>query len=378
MRSSHACDDNFIGNEFSILNGYFYFERTDFYGKEKRKRQNHKNDTIKYKLRSELHKMESYGRSKKADMQKTKADREKLRAGGATYSESLRINHSKEHIYSYSTMENYQKEVGRFGDWLIKQGHKRISIEDSKAYIQPYIDYCVEQKLSPYTINKRLSAICKATHADIQDYSHPERSIAKIERGVAPAVHDEYNEKHYAEIISANRILGLRRNELKRLKVEDFEITDKYIIVHTVGKGGKENVQIITDKAEIETAKSWLVGKNPEDRVFSTDNFNNDVNFHKQRELRAKDVYERVVADMQNNPESREYYKIFIKKFFERSGKKMREDLEKSYVVRGENRTRLEQQGRALEYDRVAVLYVSLTVLNHYRSDTSVNHYIAK
>ena len=45
--------------------------------KKREKRQNHKNDTIKYKLRSELRKMESYGRSKKADMQKTKADREK-------------------------------------------------------------------------------------------------------------------------------------------------------------------------------------------------------------------------------------------------------------------------------------------------------------
>lgn len=346
--------------------------------KKKDKRQNHKNDTIKYRLRCELRKMESYGRSKKADMQKTKADREKLRADGASYSESLRINHSKEHIYSYSTMENYQKEVGYFGDWLIKQGHKRISIEDSKAYIQPYIDYCVEQKLSPYTINKRLSAICKATHADIQDYNHPERSVAKITRGVDSAIHDKYNEKHYAEIIGANRILGLRRNELKRLKVEDFEISDKYIIVHTVGKGGKENVQIITDKAKMETAKSWLAGKNPEDRVFSADDFKNDVNFHKQRELRAKDVYERVVADMQNNPESREYYKAFIKNFFERNGKKLREDLEKPYVVRGENRERLKAQGRALEYDRVAVLYVSLTVLNHYRSDTSVNHYIGK
>ena len=170
----------------------------------------------------------------------------------------------------------------------------------------------------------------------------------------------------------------MRRNELKRLRVEDFEISDKHIIVHTIGKGGKENVQVITDKAEIETAKSWLVGKKTEDRVFSADNFDNDVNFHKQRELRAKDVYERVVEDMKNNPEGREYYKAFIRNFFERDGKKLREDLEKPYVVRGENRKRLEQQGRALEYDRVAVLYVSLTVLNHYRSDTTVNHYVGK
>lgn len=30
---------------------------------------------------------------------------------------------------------------------------------------------------------------------------------------------------------------------------------------------------------------------------------------------------------MQNNPESREYYKAFIKNFFERNGNKLREDL---------------------------------------------------
>lgn len=275
-------------------------------------------------------------------------------------------------------MENYQKEVGYFGDWLIKNGHKTISIEESARYIQPYIDSCVEKNLSSYTINKRLAAICKATHAHIQDYSHPKRCVSIITRGVTPAVHDDFNQRHFGDIIHANRILGLRRNELRRLRVQDIEVSEKYMIINTIGKGGKKNVQIIRDKAEIEIVKGWLGGKNSEDRVFSADNFKNDVNFHKQRELRSKDVYARVVEEMKQSPESRENYIVFIKNMFARDNKKLRENLDLPYIVRGENRKRLEKEGRPLEYDRVAVLYVSLTVLNHYRSDTSVNHYIAK
>lgn len=192
------------------------------------------------------------------------------------------------------------------------------------------------------------------------------------------AVHDDFNERKYADIIAANRLLGLRRNELKRLTIGDIEVSDKHIIVNTIGKGGKQNMQIIRDKGEMEIVKEWIVGKNPEDRVFSPDDFRNDVNFHKQRELRAKDVYARIVEEMKQNPESRESYIYFIKNMFARDNKKLRENLDLPYVVRGENRKRLEKEGRPLAYGRVSVLYVSLTVLNHYRSDTSVNHYIAK
>ena len=346
--------------------------------KNREKRQNHKNDTIKYKLRCELNQMASYGCSKKADMTETKNERSRLKRQGCSREEQLRVNACKERIYSYSTMANYQKDVGYFGDWLIKNGHKRISVAESRTYIQEYINTCIEKELSPYTINKRLAAICKATHADIQDYEHPKRSIARLERGVNPAVHDAFNERKYADIIAANRLLGLRRNELKKLTVGDVEVSDSHIIVNTIGKGGKHNMQIIRDKDEMETVKGWIDGKNTEDRVFSPDDFRNDVNFHKQRELRAKDIYARVVAEMKLNPDSREKYIAFIKGMFARDKKKLREDLDLPYVVRGENRKRLEKEGRQLEYDRVAVLYVSLTVLNHYRSDTSVNHYIAK
>ena len=58
--------------------------------------------------------------------------------------------------------------------------------------------------------------------------------------------------------------------------------------------------------------------------------------------------------------------------------KKLRENLNMPYIVRGKNRTRLEKEGRPVEFDRTAVMYVSVAVLSHFRTDTTVEHYIGK
>ena len=49
-----------------------------------------------------------------------------------------------------------------------------------------------------------------------------------------------------------------------------------------------------------------------------------------------------------------------------------------SLRLRGKNRTRLEKEGRPVEFDRTAVMYVSVVVLSHFRTDTTVEHYIGK
>ena len=55
-----------------------------------------------------------------------------------------------------------------------------------------------------------------------------------------------------------------------------------------------------------------------------------------------------------------------------------KENLDNPYCVRGDNRQRLQMNHKDLSYDRVAVLFVSCTVLCHTRSDVTVEHYIAK
>jgi integrase len=296
---------------------------------------------IKYQLKQELGKMESYGESKYLDKLKTKQERDNLMANGATYRESLAINYSKDKIYSYSTMSTYQKEVSRFGDWLISNGNKKITLEQAKSFIQPYVNYQISRGLTPDSINTTLAAICKATHTNIYDYDKPQRSVANIVRGTGVRQHDERNERVAAKLLNANRLLGLRRSELKRLKAKDIQIKDDKVIVKSIGKGGKKNEQIFIHQDEKERVLALKHGLSEDDYIFDRQLFRNDADLHHQRELRAKDLYQRICDDMQNNPCKRAEYQQMIKEIFKQHKKALRENLNAPYIVRGANRQRL-------------------------------------
>lgn len=100
--------------------------------------------------------------------------------------------------------------------------------------------------------------------------------------------------------------------------------------------------------------------------------------YNEVRAEKAKAVYEHVCADMDAHPERRDYYISEIYKTFQKTGKVLREDLSKDYVCIGKNRQRLISQGRSYTFDRVAVMIVSCWVTNHFRSNVTVNNYIAK
>lgn len=76
-------------------------------------------------------------------------------------------------------VETYQKQVGYFGDYLICEEHKKISLEESKDYI----DYLIENGKSLWIINTALAVVCKVPGANIHDYKHSRRTNSKIERG---------------------------------------------------------------------------------------------------------------------------------------------------------------------------------------------------
>ena len=94
--------------------------------------------------------------------------------------------------------------------------------------------------------------------------------------------------------------------------------------------------------------------------------------------LCAIDEYNRVLADIKANPKRREFYKSFIKDTFRKYNKPLLEDLDKPYFLRGAGKKLCISQGKSYIYDRVAVLYVSLAILHHFRSDTTVQNYLIK
>lgn len=116
----------------------------------------------------------------------------------------------------------------------------------------------------------------------------------------------------------------------------------------------------------------------PDERIFNQEEFKYDADYHHMRELRCKDVYNRVVEDMKQNPERRAFYQSEIHRLFNEAGKHCREDLDMPVYARKENRQRLLDAGRPIEYDRTALMFCSVTVTSHWRSSVTFEHYVGK
>jgi hypothetical protein len=341
---------------------------------------------LKFLLREELARMKEagYGRSKYKDKERTNSERAKLQAQGVSYRERLKVDYSKNYIYVSTTFESYYRQVGYFANWIAEEkGLKKISIVDSTKYIQEYINYLDKEKSqSPWSINLALSAICKATGMYLVDYKHPKRSIAHLKRGVGEKPHDVLNNSRARESLEKNKLLGLRRTQLCRLKSSDIREVEingiKMVIVETMGKGKKLNQQIFYNKDEMEAVLKLKEGKDDNDKIFDKHEFDSDADYHSMRELRCKYVYESIVKDIQEHPERKEFYQGEIHRLFKEAGRKVREDLKKPVYTRGENRERLLKKECSIEFDRTALLFCAVTITSHWRTSVILEHYVGK
>ena len=344
---------------------------------------------LSYALRTNLEGMAAYGESKKTYKDKTNAmRRQKYREliykgipQEDIHKELLHIDCAKDKIFSYSTMKNYIRFVKDFANFVyIQTGTSRVSISESVKYIQLYINSLITKGDSPNTINLKLAAVCKATGQYVVDYTHPIRRYSDVTRSVKNAVRDKYNSQRACEALELNRAIGLRRNELARVSINDIRIGEKCAYIYSKGKGGKNNVTYISDPKKLDILYKYMRQAIADGRetLLSKEQMNHDADLHHARALCAIDEYKRVAEDMRINPERREFYKDYIRSIFKKYKKPLLEDLDKPYFLRGAGKKLCISKGKSYIYDRVAVLYVSLAILHHFRSDTTVQHYLIK
>lgn len=345
---------------------------------------------IGFQLKQSLRAMAAFGESKKAYKEETSRLRteykNRLLSQGYSKKDAHKMAQSictyRDKIFSQSTLSAYQKAAGVFEQFCQETlGTKRLTLEEAKNHVQEFVDWNISKDLTPQTVHLRLSAICKALKLNISDYEKPIRHYADATRSVKSAQNDAYNAVHAEKALTANRIIGLRRNELARLQCSDIHfISEERAEVYTVGKGGKHNVNIVSGREKVSALKMMVQEAESQYNRYLLDktDLNNDADLHHERAECAKDVYSSVLKDMEENPAKREYYKSQIQQIFKQNGKTLHENLDTSYRCRGRNRKKLERLGKPTVFDRVAVLYVSCTVTNHFRSDTTVQHYLIK
>ena len=317
--------------------------------------------SIRYQMKEALGKMAAYGTSKHEQRQRSKVEG---------------VDLTKGQIYSFGTMRTYQNEVKRYADWLESKGMHKCTMAEASSHIQEYLDYQANRGLSAWSVHTSCAALTKTFQTDMRCYTVPRRSLCDITKSRGIRAHDATNNRLVGDVLEANRTLTLRRNELKNLRVSNFSDAGSSITMSTIGKGGKHNTTVYTHPSELATIRELIANKSPTDYVFDRQAFKNDADYHQARAEGFQLRYQRICEDMRQRPEARAEYQQMIREAFAASGRTLREDLDRPYVCRGGHRASLERQGIAVSYDRTAVMAVSIS--SHFRSDTLVQHYLAK
>ena len=241
-----------------------------------------------------------------------------------------------------------------------------------------YLDYQSGRGLSPYSVHTTAAALCKTFGKNLQDYNVPKRELANITRGRFGAVHDKYNHANpiVQEVMKANTVLGLRRNELRTLTAGAFTDNVSTITMTTRGKGNKVNTCVFRNPSDISAVRSLIQGKQPGDRIFSADAFRNDANYHASRAAAFQQRYQYYCDQMAKNPAAVIEYQQIIRDTFAAAGRECKEDLNKPYYCRGQHRACIEARGGTVVFSRTAVLMVATEC--HFRSDVLVQHYLTR
>ncbi len=189
-------------------------------------------------------------------------------------------NYLLEQNKSQNTIDNYIRNVKSFKKWYkettggeLKKLY-RPNVLDYKSYLKNIKRTKKGEKLKPETINTNLSAVMKynkfLVEAGIQkDIVIQENDFIKIQKQhINPCKVDtsdvekfrqqilEHETKRDYAIVTTILYTGLRISECINIKMNDFDLNSKEIIVRN-GKGGKVRTVYMNDKI-VEAIKEYL------------------------------------------------------------------------------------------------------------------------
>ena len=274
-----------------------------------------------------------------------------------------RINCFKWKIFAKRTKIDYIEGNIQFCHFLAKKYYTSyLTLKEAEKHIQEFVDDLKARNRSSNTIHDYLASVCKTFGKYMGDYEHP------IRHGVC--LKDDpmkYNTKLGEKARDLGLITGLRRNELAQLKINDIKFIDcETVLIYSIGKGGKHNRTVLKGIVAVEKLKEYIREARVPDAL------------HYCRAICAQNTYYAVLKEMENDPAKRAEYIQKIKDEFKRCKRKLKEDLNKPYCLRGYNKKAAESINKPVVYDRVAAMYVSLFILHHFRTDTTILHYLVK
>ena len=303
-----------------------------------------------------------------------------------------------------NTETTYKRSINQFVEWAKKRGYKTAD-EVTKETIQEYEEFLEGHPKSyqPSTIHTFLTPICVATGVSMDEIRKPKRTAGKIVRSRNKGTDDkcknsqglrEECDPKYARVVSFQRAVGIRRAELARLLGVDLSHrNDEWYVIVQRGKGGKQQRQYILPE-NVDTVREIFRNIEPMENVFSREELNNKIDFHGLRAENARRCYEYYVKKIKADPGfAQEMRSKLMNRWLEEherlrktnhdswSRQKRlfdREMDDRPYRLRGDNLTKALASGSPTEYNRLALMCVSVMHLAHWRLDVTVTNYVVK
>lgn len=305
--------------------------------------------------------------------------------------QSIMLAEALKEITDNQTITAYKKDCKLFAAYCKEQGVKRPDQLQGKEkeLLQGYEKQLEASGYSPATIHRRLAAPCKATGISMLEIEKPKRTAGKITRSRNPDANKqgriEATEARYNRLIRFQNAVGIRRAELSRLTGADLVIDEMgYLCVYVErGKGGKTQLQRILPEDE-KTVLEIFQAADPEQKLFSPEEMQNKIDLHALRREHAQRAYKYYADRLKNEPGYKyQCRQELMARYDERhrpgaSRQRFIADItnEQPYKLRGENRQKAIEQGKETEYNRLALMAISVFCLSHWRSDVTVTNYL--
>lgn len=259
--------------------------------------------------------------------------------------------------------------------------------DECRKHIDDYVD-CLKQKgLSANTIHSYLAPVVLYHGMTLNDVDIPQRSAASNTRSRKKRASYRPNadpgNKKYARSVEFQKRVGIRRAELCRLRGNDFiEDESGYpCVLVKRGKCGKLQLQRILPD-DVEFVRGYFDGTG--ERIFIPEEMKNKIDYHHMRAEQAVRAYEYYSSRIEGEPGyERKLASEIIRRWnaynLGENGKPKhfdRRDISGIYRVRGENKKLALKKGLPTEYNRLAVMAVSVFHLSHWRLDVTVSNYL--
>lgn len=294
-------------------------------------------------------------------------------------------------ITDNQTVTAYKKDCKLFAVYCKVQGVKRPDQLQGKEkeLLQGYEKELEAFGYSPATIHRRLAAPCKGIDVSMSEIEKPKRTSGKITRSRNEKANRqgkrEIEDERYNRLVTFQKAVGIRRAELSRLIGTDLtEDESGYLCVNVSrGKGGKRQLQRILPEDE-KVVLEIFQNADPGQKLFSKEEMQNKIDLHGLKREHAQKAYKYYADRLKDEPgykyELRKELAARYKEFHDAgaSNKRFLHDImnEEPYKLRGENRQKAIEQGKETEYNRLALMMVSVFHLSHWRLDVTVTNYL--